>query len=117
MGRRRALRRGVGRAPFARVLRGGALFATLLLLIGAGSVLAAGSLTGVVNVNTASAEELQLLPGVGEARARAIVDARRKRGGFRRVEELVEVKGIGDALLERLRPFLAVSGETTAQLK
>ena len=75
---------------------------------------AAGTLSGVVNVNTASAAELQLLPGVGEARARAIVAERKSRGGFRRVDDLVEVKGIGDSLLERLRPFLTLSGQTTA---
>jgi len=77
---------------------------------------AAGTLSGVVNVNTASAEELQLLPGVGESRARAILATRSARGGFRAVDELVEVKGIGTILLERLRPFVAVSGETTARI-
>ncbi len=77
----------------------------------------AATLSGVVNVNTASAQELQLLPGVGEARARAIVSERTARGGFRKVDELVAVKGIGDALLERLRPFLAVSGKTTAKVR
>ena len=60
-------------------------------------------LQGVVNVNTASVEELQLLPGVGEVRARAIVDLRKQRGGFKSLEELRAVKGIGDASLERLR--------------
>ena len=78
---------------------------------------AAGTLSGVVNVNTASAEELQLLPGVGESRARAIVSARAARGGFRQVDELVEVKGIGTALLKQLRPFVAVSGKTTARIE
>ena len=78
---------------------------------------AAGSLSGVVNVNTASAEELQLLPGVGESRARAIVSLRKSRGGFRSVDELVEVKGIGPTLLERLRPFVVLSGKTTARIQ
>jgi len=68
-------------------------------------------------VNTASAEELQLLPGVGESRARAIVSVRAARGGFRSVDELVEVKGIGLVLLERLRPFVAVEGKTTARIQ
>ncbi len=93
---------------------------TLVLALGsalAGAPAWSASLQGVVNVNTASVEELQLLPGVGESRARAIVDARQARGGFHRIDELVEVKGIGDKLLERLRPFLATQGRTTARVE
>ena len=65
---------------------------------------------GVVNVNTASAEELEALPGVGESRAKAIVEMRKSRGGFKRVEDLLEVKGIGKSALEKLRPFVTVEG-------
>jgi competence protein ComEA len=71
-------------------------------------------ITGVVNVNTASLEELELLPGVGEARARALVALRKERGGFKSIEELKDVKGIGDAGLERLRPYVRLDGKTTA---
>lgn len=99
------------------LLRGFLAACALTLALGAGDADAAGTLSGVVNVNTASAQELQLLPGVGESRAAAIVATRKARGGFRRVEELVEVKGIGDAMLERLRPFLSVSGKTTATVR
>ena len=74
----------------------------------------AAPLSGVVNVNTASLEELQLLPGIGESRAAAIVAARTERGGFKSVDELVEVKGIGEAMLARLRPYVSVSGKSTA---
>lgn len=66
----------------------------------------------VVNLNTASAEELQLLPGVGEARARAILEARESRGGFRTVDDLLVVKGIGPANLERIRPHARTEGPT-----
>ena len=76
---------------------------------------ASAALSGVVNVNTASAEELSMLPGVGPARARAIVELRQQRGGFKRVEDLLEVKGIGDASLAKLRPFIALEGKTTLQ--
>ena len=76
---------------------------------------ASAALSGVVNVNTASAEELSLLPGVGPARARSIVELREKRGGFKRVEDLLEVKGIGEAGLAKLRPFVALEGKTTIQ--
>ncbi len=86
------------------------------LSLGQGTALAAESkLSGVVNLNTATQEELQLLPGIGEARARAVIDARKQRGGFKSVDDLMQVKGIGAAGLERLRPHLAVEGKTTAQ--
>jgi competence protein ComEA len=74
---------------------------------------ASAALSGVVNVNTASAEELAMLPGVGQARARAIVELRQQRGGFKRVEDLLEVKGIGEAGLAKLKPYLAIEGKST----
>lgn len=67
---------------------------------------------GVVNINTASVAELTRLPGVGEAKAQAIV-AQRERRTFRRVEEIMRVRGIGRATFRRLRPMLTVQGNTT----
>ncbi len=78
---------------------------------------ASPQLAGVVNINTATPEQLELLPGIGEARAEAIVEMRKQRGGFKSVDELTDVKGIGDAAIERLRPFVRTEGKTTAQLK
>lgn len=75
------------------------------------------ALTGQVNVNTASAAELQLLPGIGEARARSLIELRKRRGGFKSVEELKDVKGIGDAGLARLRPFVRLDGRTTVRVE
>lgn len=75
------------------------------------------AMTGVVNVNTASVEELQLLPGIGESRAQAVVELRKLRGGFKSLDELKEVKGIGDASLERLRPYVRMQGKTTATVE
>ena len=72
-------------------------------------------ITGVVNVNTATQEELQLLPGIGESRAAALIEARKRRGGFQKVEDLLEVKGIGESGLARLRPHLTLEGKTTAK--
>jgi len=66
-----------------------------------------------VNINAASSEELQFLPGVGESRAQAILALRKQRGEFKALEELLEVKGIGDASLARMEPHLALSGKTT----
>lgn len=100
---------------------GRALARVLLLALGLAVAGGAGAaeppLQGVVNVNTASVEELQLLPGIGETRARAIVAQREQSGGFRSVDELVAVKGIGDKALERLRPFVTTQGKTTARLE
>lgn len=72
-------------------------------------------LDGVVNINTASAEQLQLLPGVGEVRARAILSERKGRGGFKSIDDLLAVKGVGDSLLKRMRPYVTLKGKTTAQ--
>jgi competence protein ComEA len=67
---------------------------------------------GQVNLNTASAEELQRLPGVGPSRAVAIVEYR-ERHPFRRVEELMRIRGIGRKTFRRLRPLLTLDGPTT----
>jgi competence protein ComEA len=86
----------------------------LALVAGAPAALAAeGSLSGVVNVNTATVEQLRELPGIGEVKAQAILALRETRGSFRSVEELLEVKGIGPAALERIRSFVVVEGRTT----
>ncbi len=61
-----------------------------------------------VDVNTAGVEELQTLPRIGPALARRIVEYRRKAGPFRRVEDLLAVRGIGPKLLERLRGKIAI---------
>ncbi len=94
-----------------------ALLAATLLLGGGFTASAADDpapMVGVVNVNTATVAELELLPGVGPAKAQAILEARRERGGFKSVEELEDVKGIGPVALGRLRPFARISGKTTA---
>lgn len=101
-----------------RPLRALALALVVALLAAAAAPAADdGRLVGVVNVNTATVEELQLLPGIGETRARAIVAARQQRGSFKSVDELVDVKGIGQASLARLRPFVRVDGKTTARIE
>jgi competence ComEA-like helix-hairpin-helix protein len=84
------------------------------LAAGVGVVLADGParLEGVVNINTATSDELELLAGVGPAKARAIIEYR-QRHAFRTVEELARVKGIGPATVRRLRPNLVVRGPTT----
>jgi comEA protein len=77
----------------------------------------APGLVGVVNVNTATPDELQLLPGIGPGRARAIVEYRTQHGPFEKVEDLLGVTGIGAKALERMRPHVALNGKTTAERK
>lgn len=73
-------------------------------------------LDGVVNVNSASVDQLQALPGVGETRAQAIVETRTRIGGFKKVDDLIQVKGIGEAVLARLRPYVRTEGKTTVRV-
>jgi competence protein ComEA len=67
---------------------------------------------GTVNINDASAGELEELPGIGPAKARAIVEHRRGHP-FHKVDDLVRVKGIGRKTFGRLRPYITVVGPTT----
>jgi competence protein ComEA len=70
-------------------------------------------LEGVVNLNTATAEELALIPTIGPARVRNIL-AYRRAHPFRTVDELARIKGIGRKTVRKWRQHLAVSGPSTA---
>lgn len=63
---------------------------------------------GLVDLNTADLAALDLLPGVGPVTAQAIIDWREENGGFSHVDELLEVKGIGEATLAELAPLVTV---------
>lgn len=65
---------------------------------------------GVVNLNTATKEELIALQGIGPAKAQAILDYRAAHGPFKSVEQLKDVKGIGTKSFEKLKPELSVAG-------
>ena len=60
----------------------------------------------LLNINTATVEELQTLPNIGEATAQRIIDYRTQHGDFASVDALQNVKGIGTKTLEKLRPFV-----------
>jgi competence protein ComEA len=83
-----------------------ALLVALLVL--AGQHVAA---EGPVNLNTATAADLAALKGIGPAKAQAIIEHREKNGGFNSVDDLKLVRGIGDKMLEQLRPQLTVDGK------
>lgn len=93
-----------------------ALAFTLAFLTFAGTAVAATkpAPTGKVNINTASAEQLATLPGVGAKLAERIVEHRQKSGQFKSAEELMNVRGIGEKNFAKLQPWLSV-GEAPAR--
>ena len=107
----RGMRKAGARAAACALALGVALVASPALAGGE------SRLSGTVNVNTATAEELQLLPGIGETRARAVIETRKRRGGFESVEDLLDVKGIGESSLQQMRPYVTVDGKTSARLE
>ena len=63
-----------------------------------------------VDINAASADQLMSLPGIGAAKAAAIVQYREEHGPYHAAEDLLEVKGIGEALLRKIRPSITTGG-------
>jgi len=90
---------------------------TLALLAGLALPAWAQEKQGVVNVNTASVQELQLLPRVGPALAKRIVEFREKHGPFKSPQELMRVSGIGEKSFAMLSPYVSISGTTTLKEK
>ena len=85
--------------------------AALWLVVAA--LLGAQSSQGVVNINTATAEQLDFLPRIGPALASRIIEFRDANGKFKSTEELILVRGIGERLYGTLQPFVTVEGTTT----
>lgn len=102
------------------------LYTTLFLLtIAALSLDARADARGVVNINTATYQQLLLLPGIGPKLASEINDYKEAccdhqqgaRAAFKRVEDLAKVPGFGKARIAKLRPFVVLEGATTARKK
>lgn len=105
-------------SPMARRLcRAGRAVGLALLLMGALIAAAEDKPKALVNLNTASVAELARLPGVGQVIARRIVRHREKSGSFRKVDELLVIRGISQAKLEKLRPLVTVGEELPKEEK
>jgi competence protein ComEA len=63
----------------------------------------AASALAAVNINTADLNTLESLPGIGASKAQAIIDYRTEHGNFKSIDELTNVKGIGDKVLEKIK--------------
>ena len=95
--------------------------AVVVLAMSAGTALAGKpvmkkELSGVVNLNTASAQQLDLLPGIGEKAAKRIIEHRSKTP-FAKIDDLRKVKGFGAKKLEKLKSYLTPTGPTTVAVK
>jgi len=77
----------------------------------AGAAKAKGTAASPVNLNSASIAQLQTLPGIGASTAQRIVDYRQKNGSFKKIEELMNVKGIGEKSFLKLKPLITIGAD------
>lgn len=70
---------------------------------------AKASASGLVNLNTASVTQLETLPGIGKSTAERILQYREKSGGFKKIEDLMNVRGIGEKSFLKLKPLVTVT--------
>jgi competence protein ComEA len=70
---------------------------------------AKASMSGPLNLNTATVSQLETLPGIGKSTAERILEYRQKNGGFKKIEDLMNVRGIGEKSFLKLKPLVTVS--------
>jgi competence protein ComEA len=68
-----------------------------------------------VNINTASLEELQTLPRIGPAIAQRILDYRKENGSFKKIEEIMKIRGIGEKVFNQLKDRITVGAEVASK--
>jgi competence protein ComEA len=71
-----------------------------------------GGAFAAVNINTANQADLETLQGIGPAKAKAIVEYRKKNGSFKLPDDLEKVRGIGPAIMKKVRKDITVGGTT-----
>ena len=86
------------------------LLPAFILLLSSSSIEASLSLTGKLNINNATSEELLLLPYIGEVRSKAISSHRERRGDFKKLASLLDVKGIGEKTYRQILPYVKLDG-------
>ena len=89
-------------------------FQALLMILGAELPPAAAAPQPAgekININTASADELTALPGIGKAYAERIVEYREKNGPFKKLEDLLNVRGVGEKTFERIRDRITIASK------
>lgn len=90
-----------------------ALLFVIVLNCQARFCISAGEIDGKININTATEAQIALLPGIGPKLAAEIVSHRTSNGGFKTVEEIKTINGIGDKKFEKIKDFITVEGDTT----
>jgi competence protein ComEA len=77
----------------------------------------AASASSPINLNTATVAQLETLPGIGSRTAQLIVEHRQKSGGFKKIEELMNIKGIGEKSFLKIKPLVTVGDKAGAEEK
>jgi len=75
------------------------------------------AIEGKLNINTATAEQIDMLPGMSKKRAAAVVEYRTKNGNFKTLEDLMKVQGIKQKRIDKIKDYVIFEGETTLKAK
>ena len=77
----------------------------------------AATASAPINLNTATVAQLETLPGIGSRTAQLIVEHRQKNGGFKKIEELMNIKGIGEKSFLKIKPLVTVGDKAGTEEK
>ena len=85
---------------------------SLLLVFNSSLAGSAAKFSGKINLNTATVDELSLLPGIGIEKAQAIIDLKKEIKEFKKIHDILKVKGLGKKLYARISPLLKLEGQS-----